>query len=160
MAEQNIVSNAADEFSGPMISIRDLRVSYGGGREILHGISFDVHTLLYAFVSVLMGFQLIAFAVFTKVFAITEGLLPEDPRLSRVFRWVSLETGLTVGALLLLAGIGGSVWAVSHWAQDSFGALDPGHMLRLVMPSVFSLTLGVQVITSSFFLSILGLRRR
>ena len=32
----------AAELSGPMISIRDLRVSYGGGREILHGISFDV----------------------------------------------------------------------------------------------------------------------
>ncbi len=31
-----------DQFSGPMISIRDLRVSYDGGREILHGISFDV----------------------------------------------------------------------------------------------------------------------
>jgi phospholipid/cholesterol/gamma-HCH transport system ATP-binding protein len=30
------------ELSGPMISIRDLRVSYDGGREILHGISFDV----------------------------------------------------------------------------------------------------------------------
>jgi len=28
--------------NGPMISLRDLRVSYGGGREILHGISFDV----------------------------------------------------------------------------------------------------------------------
>lgn len=29
-------------FSGPMISVLDLRVSYEGGREILHGISFDV----------------------------------------------------------------------------------------------------------------------
>jgi phospholipid/cholesterol/gamma-HCH transport system ATP-binding protein len=28
--------------SGPMIALRDLRVSYGGGREILHGITFDV----------------------------------------------------------------------------------------------------------------------
>src|SRR6516162_7182362 len=31
-----------DSFDGPMISVRNLRVSYGGGREILHGISFDV----------------------------------------------------------------------------------------------------------------------
>jgi len=130
------------------------------GPRIVHGVRLDVHTLLYAFVSVLMGFQLVAFAVFTKVFAITEGLLPEDPRLSRLFQLVTLETGLTVGALLILIGTGGSVLAVSHWARDSFGALNPGRMLRLVMPSVFSLTLGVQIITSSFFLSILGLRRR
>jgi len=130
------------------------------GPRVVHGIGLDVHTLLYAFVSVLLGFQLVAFATFTKVFAITEGLLPEDPRLNRIFRWVTLETGLIFGGLLMLIGLVGSILAVSYWARDSFGALNPSRTLRLVMPSVFSLTLGVQITTSSFFLSILGLRRR
>jgi glycosyltransferase involved in cell wall biosynthesis len=130
------------------------------GPQVVYGIEFDVHTLLYALVSVLLGFQFVSFAVFTKVFAISEGLLPEDPRLNRVFRYVTLEIGLAVGAVLVALGIGGSVFAVSGWAMQSFGALDAGHMLRIVMPSVFSLTLGVQVICASFFLSILGLRRR
>ena len=130
------------------------------GIRVFHGIGFGVHTLLYAFVSVLLGFQLIAFATFTKFFAITEGLLPEDPRLNRIFRWVTLETGLLVGGLLMLLGVGGSIFAVSGWARQSFGALDAEHTLRVVMPSVFSLTMGVQVTFSSFFLSILGLRRR
>jgi hypothetical protein len=130
------------------------------GPRIIHGIGFDVHTLLYAFVAVLMGFQLAAFAVFTKVFAIAEGLLPEDTRLNSVFRYITLETGLIIGALLILIGIAGSIFAVSGWTKDSFGALDPAHMLRIVMPAVFSLTLGVQIICSSFFLSILGLRRQ
>ena len=130
------------------------------GKRVFHGIGLDVHTLLYAFVSVLLGFQLIAFATFTKVFAITEGLLPEDPRLNRMFRWVTLETGLIVGGLLILLGLGGSIFAVSGWARESFGALDIEHTLRIVMPSVFALTMGVQITFSSFFLSILGLRRR
>ena len=130
------------------------------GRFVFHGIGFDVHTLLYAFVAVLLGFQLIAFAAFTKVFAITEGLLPEDPRLRRIFRWVTLETGLLIGGSLTLLGLAGSVFAVSSWARQSFGALDTEHTLRIVMPSVFALTMGVQVTFSSFFLSILGLRRR
>ena len=130
------------------------------GPRFVHGIGFDVHTLLYAFVSVLMGFQLCAFAVFTKVFAISEGLLPEDPRLNRAFRFVTLEKGLAAGGLLVVLGIGGSIFAVSGWAKESFGALDAEHILRIVMPSVFALTLGVQIICSSFFLSILGLRRR
>jgi glycosyltransferase involved in cell wall biosynthesis len=130
------------------------------GRRVFHGIGFDVHTLLYAFVAVLLGFQLIAFATFTKVFAITEGLLPEDPRLKQVFRWITLETGLIVGALLTLLGLAGSIFAVSGWARESFGALDIEHTLRIVMPSVFALTMGVQITFSSFFLSILGLRRR
>jgi hypothetical protein len=130
------------------------------GPQVFHGIGFDVHTLLYAFVSMLLGFQLTAFAVFTKIFAISEGLLPEDPRLNRVFHYVTLETGLAVGALLVALGIGGSIFAVSGWAKSSFEALDPVRMLRIVMPAVFSLTLGVQIVCSSFFLSILGLRRR
>jgi glycosyltransferase involved in cell wall biosynthesis len=130
------------------------------GRRVFHGIGLDVHTLLYAFVAILLGFQLIAFATFTKVFAITEGLLPEDPRLNRIFRWVTLETGLLVGGLLILLGVGGSIFAVSGWARESFGALDIEHTLRIVMPSVFALTIGVQITFSSFFLSILGLRRR
>jgi glycosyltransferase involved in cell wall biosynthesis len=129
------------------------------GPRVIDGIGLDVHTLLYAFVAVLLGFQLIAFAVFTKVFAISEGLLPEDPRLNRVFRYITLETGLVTGAILVIAGIAGSIFAVSGWAVSSFGALDPSHMLRIVMPSVFALTLGVQIIFSSFFLSILGMRR-
>jgi glycosyltransferase involved in cell wall biosynthesis len=130
------------------------------GRRVFHGIGLDVHTLLYAFVAILLGFQLIAFATFTKVFAITEGLLPEDPRLNRMFRWVTLETGLLLGGVLMLLGVGGSIFAVSGWARQSFGALDIEHTLRIVMPSVFALTMGVQITFSSFFLSILGLRRR
>jgi hypothetical protein len=129
------------------------------GPRVIDGIGFDVHTLLYAFVSVLLGFQLLTFAVFTKVFAISEGLLPEDPRLNRIFRYITLETGLATGAVLVIAGIGGSIFAVSGWAVSSFPALDPSHTLRIVMPSVFALTLGTQIIFSSFFLSILGLKR-
>lgn len=123
-------------------------------------IGLDVHTLLYAFVSILLGFQFIAFAAFTKIFAVSEGLLPEDTRLVRLFRYITLETGLTIGVLLTLLGLGGSILAVSNWGVEQFGRLDPSRMLRLVMPSVFALTLGVQTIYSSFFLSILGLRRR
>lgn len=123
-------------------------------------VVFDVHTLAYAFGSVLIGFQLVAFAVFTKVFAITEGLLPEDPRLNRLFKYVRLETGLVIGAVLVLLGIISSLFAISSWARTSFGPLNSQNMLRIVMPSVFALTLGAQIIFSSFFLSILGLRRR
>jgi glycosyltransferase involved in cell wall biosynthesis len=129
------------------------------GPKFFHGLEFDVHTLLYAFVFVLLGFQLVAFAVFTKIFAISEGLLPEDPRLNRAFRYITLETGLATGSALMVLGITGSIVAVSGWAGSNFGALDPSHELRIIMPSVFLLTIGVQFVCGSFFLSILGLRR-
>ena len=108
----------------------------------------------------LVGFQLIAFAVFTKVFAITEGLLPDDPRLNRLFEYVKLETGLVFGGLITVFGIAGSIIALSSWARNNFGPMNPDILLRIVMPSVFALAIGAQIIFSSFFLSILGLRRR
>jgi len=130
------------------------------GPRRVGSVVFDVHTLLYAIGSMLVGFQLLAFGLFAKVFAITEGLLPEDPRLDRLFRYVTLETGLLAGVALVVCGIAGTLFALSSWAEKSFGPLNSESMLRIVMPSVFALVLGAQVIFSSFFLSILGLRRR
>ncbi len=130
------------------------------GRRRVGGIVFDFHTLAYGFGAIVVGFQLLAFAVFTKVFAITEGLLPEDPRLNRMFEYIKLETGLLAGALCVGLGIVGSLLAVSTWARSSFGPITSDNLLRLVMLSVFALILGPQIIFSSFFLSILGLRRR
>jgi hypothetical protein len=130
------------------------------GPRRVGGIVFDFHTLAYGFGAILVGFQLLAFAVFTKVFAITEGLLPEDPRLNRMFEYIKLETGLLVGSLCVALGVVGSLLAVSTWARSSFGPITSDNLLRLVMLSVFALILGPQIIFSSFFLSILGLRRR
>ncbi len=123
-------------------------------------VIFDVHTLVYAAAFVLLGFQAIAFAVFTKFFAISEGLLPPDPALDKLFRYVTLEVGLAVGALLAIAGLATSVYAVDAWGSKHFGALDYSHTMRLVIPAALFLTLGAQTIFASFFMSVLGLRRR
>ena len=123
-------------------------------------VTFDVHTLVYATVFVLLGFQSIAFAIFTKIFAISEGLLPADPALDKVFRYVTLEVGLAVGVLMTLVGLGGSLYAVSAWKAQHFGLLDYPRMMRIVIPAALFLTLGAQTIFASFFLSVLGLRRR
>ena len=86
--------------------------------------------------------------------------MPEDPRLNRFFKYIKLETGLIVGALLTVLGVAGSFFAWSTWMRSSFGPMDSERLLRIVLPSVFALVLGAQVTFSSFFLSILGLRRR
>lgn len=141
--------------AGCMIGLWLLPVSRTVGR-----VTFDVHTLVYAAVFVLLGFQSIAFAFFTKIFAISEGLLPADPALDKVFRYVTLEVGLAVGVLMTLVGLGGSVYAVSVWEAQHFGLLDYPRTMRIVIPAVLFLTLGGQTIFASFFLSVLGLRRR
>jgi len=123
-------------------------------------VTFDVHTLLYAAAFVLLGFQAIAFAVFTKLFAISEGLLPADPTLDRLFRYITLEVGLLVGAILVILGLSTSVYAVGIWGAKHFGLLNYPHTMRVVIPAALFLILGVQTVFASFFLSVLGLRRR
>ena len=123
-------------------------------------VTLDVDTMFYGFGLMLVGFQLVWFAVFTKVFAVTEGLLPEDLRLNRFCEFVKLEAGLLLGASILVSGFAGTIWAFFTWAQNHFGPMNTKALLRIVMPSVLALTLGAQVIFSSFFVSILGLRRR
>ena len=130
------------------------------GPMTIGNVVFDVHTLLFAAMAILIGFQSVVFATFTKIFAISEGLLPEDPRLNRVFRYITLEVGLVVGVLLILAGTGAWVLGLEYWRVREFGPLDPEKTLRIVIPGVVSFTLGFQVILSSFFLSVLGMSRR
>ena len=120
-------------------------------------LTFDVHTLLYAATAMLVGFQGVTFAAFTKIHAIREGLLPRDPRLEGFLRRVSLEVGLVIGSLLVIAGLAGSVYAVGFWGFDR--PLDPTKAMRIVIPAVGSLALGGEVLLSSFFLSVLSLGR-
>ena len=123
-------------------------------------VAFDVDTLLFAAMAVLIGFQSIVFAGFTKLFGISEGLLPEDPRLTWLFRYITLEVGLVVGVLLILVGTGAWVLGLAYWRSHQFGPLDLEKTLRIVIPGFVCFTLGFQTILSSFFLSVLGMSRR
>jgi glycosyltransferase involved in cell wall biosynthesis len=131
-----------------------------GAPRTLGGITFDVHTMVYAAAFILLGFQAIVFAVFTKVFAISEGLLPTDALLEKFLRYITLEVGIAVGALLIAAGLGISLDAISAWGMRHFGPLDYSHSMRLVIPAALFLNLGVQTIFASFFLSVLRMHRR
>jgi glycosyltransferase involved in cell wall biosynthesis len=124
----------------------------------LGGIEFNAGTLVVACMTVIVGFQLVAFAFFTKVFAIAEGLLPDDPKLSRVFKIFTLEKGIILGLLVLLGGatlLAHSIWI---WRLNNYGLLDPSENLRRLIPATTLVVLGIQGIFSSFFMSALGLK--
>jgi glycosyltransferase involved in cell wall biosynthesis len=124
------------------------------------GARLDVHTLLFASLAVLSGYQAILFAVFTKTFAIGDGMLPADARMRRLYQLINLERGLFAGAVAGLSGLVLLGVAIRQWQQRDFGDLDYSQTMRWVIPGVTLTALGVQTIFSSFFLSILGLRRR
>lgn len=123
----------------------------------LDRVTLDVSTLMYCAAAVLVGAQAVTFAVLTKAFAISQGLLPRDSRFDTLMRYVNLEVGILAGGLLVLLGLYGTFEATYGWYTTHFGDLDPRATIRAVVPSVVSLALGFQVILASFFLSVLGL---
>jgi hypothetical protein len=107
-----------------------------------------------------MGYQSVLFAILAKTFAISEGLLPKDPRVDRFFNVIYLKSGLAIGAAAFLSGLILLGVAVLQWKSVHFGRLDYTVTMRWVIPGATLTALGFQTVLSSFFVSILGMKRR
>jgi glycosyltransferase involved in cell wall biosynthesis len=123
-------------------------------------ITLDVHTMLFAALAVVVGFQAVSFAALGKFFAIRAGLRQSEERFAANLKFFTLEAGLVTGALLVLAGLGLWVGAVGIWGGQSFGPLNPAQTLRWVIPGALCLLLGGQLILTSFLLGVLRLDTR
>jgi glycosyltransferase involved in cell wall biosynthesis len=123
------------------------------------GARLDVDTLLYAGAAIVVGFQGVVFAVLARVYAESEGFLPDTSLVRRARRMFSLERGLLIGGALLLASLVLTIIALVRWEQSSFHHLDYPSTLRLAIPAAVALMLGVQLMFSSFFMSVLEIKR-
>lgn len=126
----------------------------------LGGITFDIHTMLYCAVASIIGFQMIAFSIFSKAFAIDAKLIPSTPFINKLRGQPFLEFGIIIGLILSFIGVVGSVIALRVWESHSFGPLIPSVVMRIVIPSITVLIVGIQCILAAFFLAILGLARK
>lgn len=122
--------------------------------------ALDVSALVYAMAAVLIGFQAILFAAFSRAFVTNEGLMPPSPGMQQAFKVLNLERGLVIGVLLLVVGIALAIYGFINWGSSDFGALDARDAVRLAVPAATLSVLGVETIMGSFFLSMLGLSRR
>jgi glycosyltransferase involved in cell wall biosynthesis len=133
---------------------------WGGPRHVA-GVVLDIHTMLVSGFACVLGYQLMIFAVFIKIFAMTEGLHPPRSHLYKhPFREMNLEVGVLLGLALILGGLIALGYAIWSWQAVGFGELDPHATMRQVVPAVVLITLGIQTLFSSFFISILTLRRK
>ncbi|MFT3829752.1 MAG: glycosyltransferase family 2 protein [Opitutaceae bacterium] len=120
----------------------------------------DTNSLMLFGLLVLVGLQLCSFGIFARTFAVVDGFLPKSERLKFFFSLFNLEKGLTLGALIMLGGLGLIASAFLWWRSVGYGALPYADSIRLVAPGIFLTTAGVQVVFSSFLLSILGIQRK
>ena len=122
------------------------------------GITFDIHTLFYGSLAMVVGFQSMLFWIFVKIYGAREGIVPADPWFRSVSSVLTLEAGLVAGAVLLLVGLGLGVFALTWWTDEHFGQLSATEVMRLVIPSGTSILLAFQTAYGAFFVSVLEIR--
>lgn len=110
-----------------------------------------VHSLLYMSAAIVLGLQLVQLAVLTKWMGVLAGIVPKPGWLRACEPYLSLEAGLAVAATLLTAGFVWSLVLVSDWGASGFGALDPAQAMRVVIPAVTMMIVGVQAGSGALF---------
>lgn len=128
------------------------------GPIIVHGVAFDIHTMLYAAGATILGLQLVLFSIVARSVGVLKGLLPMTGSLAQFLRVFTVERGILTGAALALAGVGLGAYSVDAWAHASLGALDPVAMMRVAIPSVTLTLAGAEILFASFLLGLIDIR--
>jgi glycosyltransferase involved in cell wall biosynthesis len=129
-----------------------------GGTRYVGSVGLDIHTMLVSGVFALIGYELMLFGAFIKVFGMRAGFLPSSRRTDSFFRVATLEKGLLFGGALTLTGLALVFVAVVSWGRRGYGVLDTQASMRPLIVAVLLIAGGVQTIFASFVLSMLGIR--
>jgi hypothetical protein len=124
------------------------------------GATLDAHTLLFASMAIMVGYQAVVFSICAKTYTISERLLPIDPVSNWFFRYFNLERALLLGLGAIALGSVLLIEAVFEWWQAHFGPLNYAQTMRLVVPGMLLNALGAQTIFGSFLVSMLGMRKK
>ncbi len=119
------------------------------------GRQFYIHAEIAGSMLVIVGIEVIVLGLIARTYGFYfMGL--HDPFLERMHRHFTLERGLIIGGVVLLAGLVGGLAIVVDWIAKGVGSLGQGEVALFAATVVVA---GVQIFFASFVLSILGLRR-
>lgn len=119
-------------------------------------LNFDIHTMLFAALFIIVGSQAVYFSIFAKCIVETQNKLHDSSDyLLQILKVFTLERGLILGLILMMLGFLGSCYTFWYWAHLSFGPLIPAQMMRILIPSFTFLILGMELMLASFFLTLL-----
>jgi hypothetical protein len=115
-------------------------------------MTLDIDALLYCAVAAIVGLQISFFGLFAMALA-RKMKLPLAGRFAyALLKLAPLERSILVGVSLIALGAAGATYAVVRWGHTSFGALVPGEIMRITIPSVTAIALGVQIVFGAFLL--------
>jgi hypothetical protein len=127
------------------------------GPVTLGSVSFDINALAYACLAILVGVQLVLFGGFARIYGRIEGIANQGDR-NFWSAALKLERAMAVGLLLMIAGAGGTIGALTEWGNAGFGELDPRGTIRVVLPSATAIAIGILIASSGMVISLMTLR--
>jgi hypothetical protein len=123
--------------------------------------AIHMHAVLYAALAVVIGFQSMGFSILTRALDSEQRVQSSGPPAGdRLLRWATMEVGLAAGAILLVFGLLISLYALRESRVAQTDLLPPINSLRLAVPAVAMVAVGLQVILASFLLGVLRLLLR
>jgi glycosyltransferase involved in cell wall biosynthesis len=135
-------------------------ILFPGPVEIADGIKLDIHTFLVGAIAILIGVQNLTFGLIAQRFAVKYRLLPEPKRNSRFLLFLTFERGLIVAVMLTGLGMAGLAWSLSAWASVGFGLLEYPRVLRVLIISLTSVAVGIQLGFAVFLSGIMNIPNR
>jgi len=130
------------------------------GPLIIHGVAFDIHTMLYAAGATVLGVQLLLFSLVARSVGIAVNLFPRSGAFQHFLAIFTLERGILLGLSLGCAGLSLAVYSVRTWAAAQLSALDPVTVMRIAIPSVTLMLVGAEVVFASFILGLIDIHRK
>ncbi len=119
------------------------------------GRNWDLHTLIGGSLLLIVGVQIVSLGLCAHAYA-TYFMGERDAWFDRARERLRLEHGLLLGGAIALAGLAMIVVMAIDWIGRGLGSLSEE---RVALVAATLLVIGIQIIFSSFLLSILGLRR-
>jgi glycosyltransferase involved in cell wall biosynthesis len=128
-----------------------------GGPFLFLGRYWDLHVMVFSSMFTILSYQLILMGSYAHIFAVRSGFLKEDRVIVFLQRYFNLEKGLFIGFLFFALGAGINVFILAEWFNHQFGAL---YRIREAVLAMTFLIVGLQTMFSSFFLSLLLIKKR
>lgn len=130
------------------------------GNVQIGSVGLGVHTLMYAAAAMIVGFNLVMFSLFTRSYANVTGFIPTESKLDKWLEETSTEKGVVIGLIMFLIGIVVTIAAFVIWGKTGFGELSPEKMMRITIPAMILIVVGIEVIFGSFFIGILHIKHK
>ena len=121
--------------------------------------TFGLNTLLYMVVITVAGFNILSFGVVAKVYATQSKFIPMSHK-EKFYDKINANSGSLAGGSMIFLGVAGTLMTLYMWNSRFFEWMEVDIAMRITLPSVMLIIIGLNIILTSFLVDILRIKVR